>query len=243
MGIRTRADLVGGLDGPSITTVRGGPCATTVAMRRPRRREASIDRDEAHALASRVIPESIDDYATLIDRYDQRDVRVVTVLDDDYPANLRQVYNRPPRDAGIQRDPHGAPSHLLTERGVVRRGDPYASDGKKKSGRVPQEPILPSPAGDGARQCGGTQACAEVVDHDNLGRASQTRRQARNPGRTAALVLLLLPPDGGLFGRGLKLEVPRCGDRRCHRRSIRGLKPIRHRSWLRHLEGHDPRSR
>lgn len=35
-------------------------------------------------------------YAQMIDSLEALGVRLLTVLDDDYPANLRQVYNRPP---------------------------------------------------------------------------------------------------------------------------------------------------
>jgi DNA processing protein len=35
-------------------------------------------------------------YAEMIESLEARDVRLLTVLDVDYPANLRQVYNRPP---------------------------------------------------------------------------------------------------------------------------------------------------
>jgi DNA processing protein len=38
----------------------------------------------------------VDEYESMIDAYAMRGVSLVTVLDEDYPANLRLVYNRPP---------------------------------------------------------------------------------------------------------------------------------------------------
>lgn len=56
----------------------------------------SFDTDAADDLADRVTAEDIDRYSTLIEEYATKDVSLVTVLDSDYPSNLRQVFNRPP---------------------------------------------------------------------------------------------------------------------------------------------------
>jgi DNA processing protein len=50
----------------------------------------------AEQLVSAVTPAMIDRAARLIDEAEAKGDRVVTVLDDDYPVNLRQIYNRPP---------------------------------------------------------------------------------------------------------------------------------------------------
>ena len=55
-----------------------------------------FDVSKAEALVDRVGPERSRSYEDTIARYEERGIRVVTVLDDDYPINLRQVYNRPP---------------------------------------------------------------------------------------------------------------------------------------------------
>jgi DNA processing protein len=55
-----------------------------------------FDREQAGALADRVTPETLERYQRLITDYEAKGTSVVTVLDDAYPVNLRQVYNRPP---------------------------------------------------------------------------------------------------------------------------------------------------
>lgn len=51
---------------------------------------------QAEALVEYVIDADLTRYEETIELYEARGIRVVTVLDDDYPANLRQIYNRPP---------------------------------------------------------------------------------------------------------------------------------------------------
>lgn len=51
---------------------------------------------ELAALVNRVTPADISRFQAVIERQQAAGVRVVTVLDQDYPANLRQIYNRPP---------------------------------------------------------------------------------------------------------------------------------------------------
>jgi len=67
-----------------------------------------FDVSEAEALVDRVGPGHHRRYEDTIARYEERGIRVVTVLDDDYPTNLRQIYNRPP---------------FLFVRGDLREGD------------------------------------------------------------------------------------------------------------------------
>jgi DNA processing protein len=55
-----------------------------------------FDVTQAEGLVQRVGPEDLARYKDTIERYEEQGVRVVTVLDEDYPVNLRQVYNRPP---------------------------------------------------------------------------------------------------------------------------------------------------
>src|SRR6266540_1684821 len=55
-----------------------------------------FDVSQAESLVERVGSEELQRYEDMIGRYEERGVRVITVLDDDYPINLRQVYNRPP---------------------------------------------------------------------------------------------------------------------------------------------------
>lgn len=55
-----------------------------------------FDVSEAEALVDRLGPEHHRRYEDTIARYEARGIRVVTVLDNDYPTNLRQIYNRPP---------------------------------------------------------------------------------------------------------------------------------------------------
>jgi DNA processing protein len=56
----------------------------------------AVSKDEAEDLAARVRAESVSRHAELIERVSQDGVRLLTVLDDKYPLNLREVYNRPP---------------------------------------------------------------------------------------------------------------------------------------------------
>lgn len=56
----------------------------------------AVDVDEATALANRVRDADVRRYEAMIERYESRGVRVVTVLDPDYPTNLRHIYNHPP---------------------------------------------------------------------------------------------------------------------------------------------------
>ena len=59
----------------------------------------AVDADEAEFTAKLVAGVSeadMDRYATLIARWMEGDIRLVTVLDEDYPLNLQEVYNRPP---------------------------------------------------------------------------------------------------------------------------------------------------
>jgi len=55
-----------------------------------------LDRSTVEALGSSVTEELVDRYVELIDEQARRGVRLVTVLDDGYPENLRHVFNRPP---------------------------------------------------------------------------------------------------------------------------------------------------
>jgi DNA processing protein len=55
-----------------------------------------FDVSQAEALVDGVGPEELERYEQMIDRYEEQGIRVITVLDEDYPLNLRQVYNRPP---------------------------------------------------------------------------------------------------------------------------------------------------
>ena len=48
------------------------------------------------ALRQQITPDEVDRYATQIDTWSASGLRLVTVLEDDYPLNLREVYNRPP---------------------------------------------------------------------------------------------------------------------------------------------------
>jgi DNA processing protein len=57
---------------------------------------APVDLIEAIQLGARVTDEMLDEYEALIEGLGADGVTLVTVLDDEYPANLRLVYNRPP---------------------------------------------------------------------------------------------------------------------------------------------------
>lgn len=48
------------------------------------------------SLVGGVPHEALAGYEAMIHEYEQRGVRLLTILDDDYPKNLRLVYNRPP---------------------------------------------------------------------------------------------------------------------------------------------------
>lgn len=52
--------------------------------------------EEAMSLASRVERHELDGLAAEIEQLEAQGIRLITVLDDDYPANLREIYNRPP---------------------------------------------------------------------------------------------------------------------------------------------------
>jgi DNA processing protein len=51
---------------------------------------------DAEPLSEHIAPDELDRYVDQIKAWTINGVRLVTVLDDDYPANLREVYNRPP---------------------------------------------------------------------------------------------------------------------------------------------------
>lgn len=55
-----------------------------------------FDVSQAEALVGDVRPEDLERYEHMIRSYEERGIRLITVLDEDYPLNLRQVYNRPP---------------------------------------------------------------------------------------------------------------------------------------------------
>ncbi|MFN2469641.1 MAG: DNA-processing protein DprA [Gaiellaceae bacterium] len=47
-------------------------------------------------LREEITPAELEGYIEMIGSLEQQDVRLVTILDEDYPRNLREVYNRPP---------------------------------------------------------------------------------------------------------------------------------------------------
>lgn len=55
-----------------------------------------ITKDEAEHLADRITRDHLDRYHQLVDDLAEDGVALLTVLDDDYPSNLRLVFNRPP---------------------------------------------------------------------------------------------------------------------------------------------------
>jgi DNA processing protein len=62
-------------------------------------RTGTLDEDQREAaerLASRVTPETLERAETLIGSVQAQGIHLVTVLDEDYPLNLHQIYNRPP---------------------------------------------------------------------------------------------------------------------------------------------------
>lgn len=67
-----------------------------------------FDVTEVEAVVEKAMSEDLRGYEDLIASHKKRGIDVVTVLDDDYPLNLRQVYNRPP---------------FLFVRGKLRDGD------------------------------------------------------------------------------------------------------------------------
>ena len=56
----------------------------------------SVHKDLIEAMADRVNPEDLDRATELIARAADQNVKLITVLDEDYPANLHEIYNRPP---------------------------------------------------------------------------------------------------------------------------------------------------
>lgn len=54
------------------------------------------DADAVRGLAARVDADAVGRQRTLIHAMQREGARLVTVLDDDYPANLREIFNRPP---------------------------------------------------------------------------------------------------------------------------------------------------
>jgi len=53
-------------------------------------------RQYARELVSRVSPADVSQAQTLIERVTSQGVRLITVLDEDYPENLKLIFNRPP---------------------------------------------------------------------------------------------------------------------------------------------------
>ena len=58
--------------------------------------ESDDDRRQVKELAAAVEPDATERYRQLVDAAAQRHVRLLTVLDPEYPSNLRRIYNRPP---------------------------------------------------------------------------------------------------------------------------------------------------
>ncbi len=71
--------------GSALRLLRGEP-----AIMSTRRRQ------RASELVSRVRPADLSQARALIDRVTSQDVRLITILDDDYPEHLKLIFNRPP---------------------------------------------------------------------------------------------------------------------------------------------------
>src|SRR5260221_1554155 len=71
--------------GSALRLLRGEP-----AIMSTRRRQ------RASELVSRVRPADLSQARALIDRVNSQDVRLITILDDDYPEHLKLIFNRPP---------------------------------------------------------------------------------------------------------------------------------------------------
>jgi DNA processing protein len=93
-----------------------------------------FDASEVEAIVRKARAEDLRGYEDLIASHEERGVDIVTVLDADYPLNLRQVYNRPP---------------FLFVRGQLRDGDNRAvaivgtrqasDEGLAQAGRLSEE--------------------------------------------------------------------------------------------------------
>lgn len=74
--------------------------ATGSAMRIIRGEWSGAEPSELRALGEelgrRVAPDALDRYAKMIQKHEAQGVRTITVLDADYPTNLREIYNLPP---------------------------------------------------------------------------------------------------------------------------------------------------
>lgn len=55
-----------------------------------------VAEEDAVALVQRAESSAVDRYAREISELEARGIQLLTVLDDEYPANLREIYNRPP---------------------------------------------------------------------------------------------------------------------------------------------------
>ncbi|TMC47820.1 MAG: hypothetical protein E6J14_14340 [Chloroflexi bacterium] len=56
----------------------------------------TYDVDEVERLVDRTDPEAIPRYESTLERLAEQGIRMTSVLDDDYPINLRYIHNRPP---------------------------------------------------------------------------------------------------------------------------------------------------
>jgi len=71
-----------------------GGAVRLLAPRSPR--PDAFDAAEIDAMVAKVTPDVVNRYVELIQSLAGQGIRTVTVLDHDYPVNLREVYNRPP---------------------------------------------------------------------------------------------------------------------------------------------------
>jgi DNA processing protein len=81
------------------TLIEEAGSAARLVAREPEALDALTEdslRARAEALSRGVKPGAVDENVALIETLESQGIHLTTVLDDDYPANLREIHNRPP---------------------------------------------------------------------------------------------------------------------------------------------------
>lgn len=108
--------------------------SATRVIRRDWGESPPTDLIEAEELVARATDEKVGEYEALIEELDRQGARLLTVLDPDYPLNLRYVFNRPPF-LFVRGDLRDADSHAVAIVGTRRA----SSEGLEQSSRLATE--------------------------------------------------------------------------------------------------------
>lgn len=99
-----------------------------------------FDVSQAEALVGRVREDDLRRYEEVIGRYEDRGIRVVTVLDEGYPTNLRQIYNRPPF-LFVRGDLREQDNHAMAIVGTRQASDAGVEQARRLSGELARNDV------------------------------------------------------------------------------------------------------